>query len=136
MPANVCPHCGDPLSGAEVTEERCYHCGKALPPGYADRLAVEEVVEAAPHRFRPEPWFYGFLEVVANVVMTLATLGFLTLLVLSLYVIAKTDLAWVGFTGIVYALIGVVSVFFWGCTIRLFVDIGRNLREVSQNTRR
>lgn len=141
MPIDVeCPNCGSPgrvaddLAGGDV---KCYGCGKVYPAIAAFPVDVDDGPpapskprpRAARSRPGPEPWIYGFLEVLAFVVMGAAAFQFLAVVVIYMTRPHPEALPALGVAMVVAGsfFLG-LSTFTGGVWTLLAVDVARNVR--------
>jgi hypothetical protein len=157
-----CPHCAKTLRYRDTqagTTVRCPACSQAvqlpqvngsLPQPSTEGPSPWDLEATTPGAtLGPEPWYYGFLTGYAKVVMGLSIA---VMLLGSVWIVFSVTAIWgmlgrerftmgqmvsLGFGGIVGLLalvLVLLGILFNVALILLFVDIGRNLRKIRQNT--
>jgi hypothetical protein len=160
MPSAECPHCHRTINykNSQAGQAKCPGCKGSIllvpfeeeaprpaprPPSAPElEFDEDERTGRAPERLGREPWYYGFLAVIATIIIASALAFFALVGALGvMYALHEIDR---GRPGAVLMLLALLlgSAFYLvlfvalGALILLLVDVARNVRKIRQNTHR
>ncbi len=158
----TCPHCGGQANGPnnDPRPMRCPHCGgvfqsTAPPPAPVIPKKPPKPVESLPQfqqlgdeeedrstRRRkqpipPEPWYYGFLSMLAAIWIILGLLSVFIGTAYQIHLLSELRNPPTSAVMLVIAafLLGLFIVFFWDAIALILLDVARNIRITRYNTR-